>query len=108
MGGREGGRNDRGSGRDGSGGSAFFHLVINPSDERSQVGILHVVGEDEWYNPWGRARETLRRGKVTALCIDDDCVPARVSEGETRKMDCDLALTCVVQNQREGRVQRIR
>ena len=107
MGGREGGRNDRGSSGDGNGGSAFFNLVIDSSDERSQVGVLHVVREDEWDNPWGRAREVLRRGEVTALRVDDDGVPTGASEGETRKMDCANVLTCVVQNQREGRVRRI-
>jgi len=86
MGGREGGRNDRGSGGDGSGGSAFCNLVIDSSDKRSQVGVLHVVGEDEWGNPWGRAREVLGRGEVVALRIDDDGVPTSESEGETRKM----------------------
>ena len=108
MGGWEGGRNDRGSGGDGSSGGAFFNLVINPSDERSQVGVLHVVGEDEWDNPWGRAREIIRRGKAGSLCVDDDCVPGSVSEGETRKMECAHVLTCVVQNRQEGRVRRIR
>jgi len=107
MGGREGGRNDRGSGGDGNGGGAFFNLVIDSSDERSQVGVLHVVGKGEWDNPWGRAREVLRRGEVTALRIDDDGVPTNASEGETRNIDCVNALTCVVQNQREGRVRRI-
>jgi len=78
MGGREGRRNDRGSGGDGNGGSAFFDLVIGSSDERSQVGVLDVVGEDEWNNTRGRAREALRRGEVAALCIDDDGVPTSV------------------------------
>ena len=107
MGGWERGRNDRGSGGDGNSGGSFFDLVIDSSDERSQVGVLHIVGEDEWDNSWGRAREVLRRGEAASLCIDDDGVPTSASEGETRKVDCANALTCGVRNQQEGRVRRI-
>jgi len=72
--GRKGGSNDGGSGRDGDGSSALFNLVIDPGDERSQVGVLHVVGEDKPGNPY-RTREVLGRSKVIALSIDDDGVP---------------------------------
>ena len=47
VGGRESGSDNRRSGGNGNGGSAFFNLIIDPGDERSQVGVLHVVGEDE-------------------------------------------------------------
>ena len=107
MGGREGGRNDRGGGGDRSGGSAFFNLVIDSSDERSQAGVLHVVGEDEWDHSWGRAREIIRGGKAGPLCVDDDCVPTSVAGCETRKMESAYALTCVAQSRREGQARRI-
>ena len=81
MGSWESGRNNRGSGGDGSGGSAFFNRVIDPSNEWSQVGVLHVVRKDEFFNPRNRAREVLRRGEIIALCIDDDGVPVIALEG---------------------------
>jgi len=75
MGGREGGRNNRGSSGDGNGGSTFFGLVIDPSDERPQVCVLHIIGENELDNPRNRAREVRRGGEVLALSIDHDGVP---------------------------------
>jgi hypothetical protein len=108
MVGREGGSNDRGSGGDGTGGSAFLDLVIDASDERPQVGALHVVGEVELDDPRGRAREVLRRGEVIALSINDDGVPANVLKGESRKRDRAHALTCVVRNHWGERDRRIR
>lgn len=84
----KGGRNDRGSGRDGSGGGALFDLVIYPSNKWSQVGVLHVVGEDELDNSRGGTGEVLWRGKVRALLIDHNSVPASASEGGARKTDC--------------------
>ena len=107
TGGWKGGSDNRGSGRDGNGGSAFFNLVIYPGDERSQVAVLYVVGEDEPGNPRDRAREVLRGSKVIALSIDDNGVPVILLGGEARKTDCVHGLTCVVQNQREERVLRI-
>lgn len=78
VGGRESGRNNRGSGGEGNGGSAFFNLVINTSNEWSQVGALNVSGEIEQFNPRDRAREVLGRGKVRALSINNDGVPKGV------------------------------
>lgn len=83
----KGGRNDRGSGRDGSGGGALFDLVIYPSNKWSQVGVLHVVGEDELDNSRGGTGEVLWRGEVRALLIDHNSVPASASEGGARKTD---------------------
>jgi hypothetical protein len=108
LGSREGGRNNRGSDGDGNGGSAFFSLVIDPGDERSQVGVLHVVGEDELFDSRNWAREVFRRGEVIALGIYYDGIPVVVLGGEARKIDRVHALTCVVQNQREEQVRRIR
>ena len=108
MGSRESGSDNRRSGGDGNGSSAFFNLVIDSSDERSQVGVLHVVGEDKQRNPRGGAREVIRRGEVIALSIDYDGVPASASEGEAKRIGCTHALTCVVQNQRGEQVLRTR
>lgn len=107
LGSWESGRNDRGSGGDGNGGSAFFNLVIDPSNKGSQVGVLHVVREAESPDR-NRSGEVLGRGEVTALGIDYDGVPVVVLKAETRRMDYVHALTCVVQNQREERVRHIR
>ena len=87
---REGRRNDRGSGGDGNGGTAFFNLVIDTSNERPQVGILYVVGKAELLDPLDRAREVLRRGEVLTLCVDDDGVPVIVlgDGGEDRLRSC--------------------
>ena len=104
----EGGRNDRGSGGDGNGGGAFFDLVIDPSNERPQVGILYVVGKAEQLDALDWTGEILRRGEVLTLCVDDDCVPIIVLGDGGVKIDCAHALTCGAQNQREGRVLRIR
>jgi len=108
LGSWESGRNDRGGGGDGNGGSAFFNPVIDPSNKGSQVGVLHVVWEDESFDPRNRTGEVLGRGEVIALGIDYDGVPVVAWEGETRKINCVHPLTCVVQNQREERVRHIR
>jgi len=84
MGGREGRRNNRRGSRDGNGGCPFLNLIIDPSDKRSQVGALHIVGEDEFGNPWDRTGEVLRGGEVFALSVYDDGVPANVSNDETK------------------------
>ena len=86
MGSRESGRNDRRGGRDRNGGSAFFNLVVDPCDKRSQVSVLYVVGEGERFDSWDRTREVLRRGEVIALGIDDDGVPVILLKGEAREI----------------------
>ena len=83
-------------------------MVIDPSNERPQVGILYVVREAKLLDPLDRTGEVLRRGEVSALCVDDDGVPVMVLGDGGVKIDCAHALTCAAQNQREGRVQRIR
>jgi hypothetical protein len=75
---REGGRNNRRCGGDGNGGSPFFDLVINPGDERSQVGTLHVPGEIEQFNPRDGTGEVLGRGEARALRVNNDGVPGSV------------------------------
>lgn len=108
TGGRKGGRINRGSGGDGNGGSPLFNLVIDSGDERSQIGVLYVVGEDELDNSWDGAREVFRRGEVITLSIDDDSVPVVELRGEAGKTDCTHGLTCVVQNQRGEQARHIR
>lgn len=78
AGGREGGRNNRRGGREGNGGSAFFNLVINTGNERSQVGALDVSRKVEELDPWDGARKVLGRGEVCALSVNNDGVPASV------------------------------
>ena len=107
MGGRESGSNDRRCGGDGNGGNAFFNLVIDPSDEGTQLGAIHVAGEVKLDNPWSGAREVIRSGEVVALIIDHDGVPACASEGEARKIGWARVLTCVAQNRQGERDPRI-
>ena len=86
IGGREGGRNNGVSGRDGDVNSALLSPVIDPSNQWSQVGVLHVGGEVEFDNrARSRTREALRRGEVVALSIDDDGVPAGASDGGQKR-----------------------
>jgi len=75
AGGREGGSNNRRGGGERNGGSSFFNLEVNTSNERSQLGALHVFGEVEQLNPRDRAREVLRRGEVRTLGINNNGVP---------------------------------
>ena len=103
----EGGSNDRGSCGDGNGSGAFFTSVIDPSNERPQVGFLYVVGKVEQLDPLDRTREVLRRDEVSTLCVDDDDVSVIVLGDGGVKIDCAHVPTCAAQNQRGGRVLRI-
>lgn len=85
----------------------MFNLIVNTSNERSQVSALHVPGEVEQFDPRDKGREVLGRGKVCALSVNNDGVPVSALECKARKVNCAHSLTYAVQIQRGERVQHM-